>query len=68
MYFDTNQLPSLPFCGPLTKPHGERGLSKHHHLRFDTKLGHGICAILRIPCVCVGCTSLLDKPWIYGKP
>ena len=29
MYCDTNQLPALPFCGTHTKPHGERGLSKH---------------------------------------
>ena len=43
MYCGTNQFPELPFCGPHTKPHGARGLSKHYHLRFDTKLGHGIC-------------------------
>ena len=22
--------------------------------------------IRRIPCACVACTSMLDKPWIYG--
>ena len=55
MYCDTNQLPALPFCGSHTKPHGERGLSKHDHLRFDAKLGHVICAIQRIPCDCFGC-------------
>ena len=26
----------------------------------------GICAILRIPCDCVVCTSMLDKPWTSG--
>ena len=66
IYFDINQLPSLPFCGSHPTPHGARGLIKHNHLQFDTKLGHGICEIRRIPCDCVGCTSILDKPWIYG--
>ena len=33
-------------------------------MRFDTKLGNGICAILCIPCACDKCTSMLDKPWI----
>ena len=68
MYCDTNQLPALPFCGPYPKHHGARGLSKNYHLRFDTKLGHGICAILCIPCACFGCTSMLEKPWINGNP
>ena len=26
----------------------------------------GVCAIRRIPCVCVSCTSMLDKPWMSG--
>ena len=56
MYCNTNQFPALPFCGPHSKPHGARGLSKHYHLRFDPKLGMGICEILRIPCDCVTCT------------
>ena len=43
-------------------------MSKHYHLRFDTKLGNGVCAIWRIPCACVACTSMLDKPWISGIP
>ena len=36
MYCDTNQLPTLPFFGSHTKPHGARGLGKHYNLRFDT--------------------------------
>ena len=68
MYYDTNKFPELPFCGPHPNPHVSMGLSKNYHLRFDPKLGHGICAISRIPCVCVGCISMLDKPWIYGIP
>ena len=43
-------------------------MSKHYPLRFDPKLGNGVCEICRIPCACVACTSMLDKPWIYGIP
>ena len=66
MYCDTNQFPTLPFCGPHPNTHGARGLSNHYHLRFYPKLGHGICTIRRIPCACVACTSILDKTWISG--
>ena len=45
MYCNTNQLTALPFCGANSKPHGARGISKHYHLRFDPKLGNGVCAI-----------------------
>ena len=68
MYCNTNQFPTLPFCGPHSKPRGARGVVKHYHLRFDPKLGMGKCAILRIPCACVACTSMLDKPWMSGIP
>ena len=68
MYCYTNQFPELTFCGPHPKPHGERGLNHHYHLCFDTKIGHGILAIRHISCTYVGCTSILDKPWIYGIP
>ena len=68
MYCNTNQFPALPFFGPHSKPRGARGLINHYHLRFDTKLGNGVCAILCIPCDCVACTSILDISWIYGIP
>ena len=68
MYLDTNQLPELPFFGPRPKPHVARGLSKNYHFHFDPKLGNGICAIFRIPCACVACTSMLEQPCIYGIP
>ena len=68
IYYDNNQFPALPFCGPHPKPHVARIFSKRYHLRFYPKLGHSICAIHRIPCACVGCTSMLEKPWIYGIP
>ena len=68
MYCNKNKFPALPFCGPHSKPHGARGMSKHYHLRFDPKLGNGACAIFRIPCACVAFTSMLYKPWMYGIP
>ena len=68
MYCDKNQFPALPFCGPHPKPHGARRLSKHPCLCFGPKLGHVICEIHHIPCACVACTSILDKPCIYGIP
>ena len=68
IYCDTNKFPVLTFCGPHLKSHGARGLSKHYHLPFDPKLDHVICAILRIPCSCVACTSMIDKTCIYGTP
>ena len=64
MYCDNNQFPELPFFVPHTKPHGSRGLSKHYCLCFNPKLGRVICDIHRIPCACVGCTSMMNKPWI----
>ena len=68
MYYNKSQSPELSFCYPHSKPHGARGLSKHYNLSFDPKLCMGICEILRIPCACVACTSILDKPWIFGIP
>ena len=55
IYCNTNQFPELSFYGPHSKPHGARGLGKHYHLRFDPKLGMGICEIHLIPCACVDC-------------
>ena len=66
MYYDTNQLPELLFFGPHKKPHGTRWLNKNYHLSFYPKLGHRICAIIRISCACVECTSIMDKSWISG--
>ena len=68
IYCNTNQYPALPFCGPHSKPHGTRELSKHYHLSFDQKLGNGVYAIHRILCACVACTSMIYKPWISGIP
>ena len=64
MYCNKNKFPALLFCVPHSKPHGARGLSKDYHLRFYPKLAMGVCAIHRIPCACVFCTSMLDKAWV----
>ena len=45
------------------KPHGVRGLSKHYHIQFNTKLGH---EILQIISAWDKCTYMLDKPWVTG--
>ena len=66
IYCNTNQFPSLPFCGTYSKTHVAKGLSKHYHLRFDPKLGNGVCEIRRIPCAYVECTLMIYKPWISG--
>ena len=66
VYCNTNKFPELTFCGPHSKPHGAKGLSKHYHLSFYPKLGMVICKIFHIPCAFVACKSMLDKPWIYG--
>ena len=39
--WELTKLPALYFFSLHAKPHGVRGLSKHHHLRLDPKLGHG---------------------------
>ena len=62
IYCNICQFPSLPFCGPHSKPLGAKGLSKDYQLRFDPKLGMGICAICYVPCSCVACSSIQDKP------
>ena len=61
MYCNTKKFTALKFCGTHSKPHGERGLIKHYHLRFDPKLGNGLCAIHCIPCACVACTTMREK-------
>ena len=68
MYCNKNQFPTIPLYVPHSKPHDARGLGKHYHLRFDPKVGMEVCAIRHIPCACVACTPMMDKPWIYGIP
>ena len=68
MYCATNQFPELQFIRPHKKPHGERGLGKYDHMRFDTKQGHGIYAIRVISCACTTYNYSLKQPWITGLP
>ena len=68
MYFNKNEFPTLKFGGLHSKHHRARGPSKNHHLRFDPKLGNGVFEISHIPCACVACISMIDKPWINGIP
>ena len=68
IYCKTIQFPESSFCGPHSKTHSAKGLSKHSYLRFYQKIGMGICEILRIPCACVACSSMLDKLCISGIP
>ena len=53
IYCNTNKFSELPFCGPHSKPHVTKGLSKYYHFRSDPKICNGVCAILRITCDCV---------------
>ena len=59
------QFPEFSFCGPHTKPHGVRLLSKHYRLQLYPKFGHGKCATRKIPCACISLTTILEKPWDY---
>ena len=56
VYCNINQFPALPFCGTYSKPRGAISLIKHYHLRFDPKLGHGVCTIRLISCAFFSCT------------
>ena len=66
MFYLKNQFTSFPFSSPHTKLHGVRGLIKHCHIIFDTKLGHRICALPRIPFSCDECKYMLKTTWING--
>ena len=68
IYCVTNLFPGIRFIGPHKKPHGVCGLGKNYHMFFNPKLGHGTCAMRRIPCDCNSCTSILGQPWVLGFP
>ena len=61
-----NPVSCIDIFGQYVKPNRVAGFSKHYHLRFDPKLGHVKCKIIRIPCSCVACTNTLNKPWVPG--
>ena len=66
IYFATNQFLELQFLETQNKTHGIHGLGNNYHVCFDTKLGHGTCAIRCIPCSCTLYTSIMDQPWVTG--
>ena len=68
MYCATNHFLELNFLVPHNKPHGVHGLGKHHHMRFDTTLGHGTCEIRHTPCAFTLFNSILDQTWVPGIP
>ena len=51
----------FPFCGLHARPRGVQGLSKHHNMLLDLKLGHGSWAIHQIPCACYAWTCVLEN-------
>ena len=57
IYCNTNKFSELSFSDPHSKPLGTRGLTKHYHLRSNSKLGMGVGVIRRIPCACVACSE-----------
>ena len=57
----TAQFPEFPTCGPQIKPYEVHGLSKHYHVCLDHKLGHGKCAIQRIPGAFISCNRIQLK-------
>ena len=61
MSCDTTQFPVMPFCGPHVKSYGVWGLSRHYHLQLDPKLGHGKCAVQKVPWACVSNNNMLAK-------
>ena len=50
------------------KPHGVCELGDHYHIRFEPKIGHGVCAIRWMPYPCMQFTSIMDKPWTPNIP
>ena len=61
-----NASPRIIIFSPHEKPHGVKGLSKHYYFQLD-QIGHGKCVIIQIPCACISCTHMLDKPFVVGS-
>ena len=55
MSCNSNQFPTLQFCGPHNEPHGVHGLINSYNLPLDHTLVHGIYVIKCILCTCVSC-------------
>ena len=68
IYCAKNKFTELYLIGPHNKLNGVNGLGKHYQMCFDTKLGHEMRAICRIPCTCSPCKYMLNQPWTPGMP
>ena len=64
MTWTKSKFPKLKFANNKQKIRGSSSVLSHYHYRFDPRLGHGKCAMRRIPCLCEQCCEMLDKKWI----
>ena len=39
-------------------------MKRFYHIRYNTDLDKGFCAMQQIPCACTGCVEQLPKPWL----
>ena len=63
MQWNNKMFPSLNDINGKPPPYGSKGILRHYHYRSDPKLGPGIFSIIRIPCNCHTCTTILYLSW-----
>ena len=56
--------PSLNVINGKTTPCASKGGLRHYHHQSDPKLGPGIVAIRRTPCIFYTCTAILSISWV----
>ena len=61
----TTQFTAFACCDLHEKLCVVRGLSRHHNIQIDTKLGHGNCTLRKTPYACIASTTMWDNPWAY---
>ena len=66
MTWTKSKFPKLKIAKNKEKIRDSSSVLSHYHYRFDPRLGHGKCAMRRIPCLCDQCCEMLDKKWIPG--
>ena len=66
MRFNKKLFPSLNVINGRKSPYRSNGILRHNHYWSDPKLGPGIFSIIRIPCICHDCTTILSLYW-YSK-
>ena len=67
MTWTKSKFPKLNIANGRNKVYGSGTVLSHYHYRFDPRIGHGKCAMRRIPCLCKHCLDTLDKKWISGE-